>query len=372
MPSLSTDAIYYHAFNLLPQIGARRLTKIARHFKNIQQAWESRPGEWGSIDLDKNLVESILAHRGKVDLESILEILNKHQIQLVTWEDEDYPYLLKEISDAPPLLYYKGKLPPPDSLAVAVVGTRKITTYGKLATQIITKPLARSGCVIVSGLAFGVDGAAHNAALEAGGITVAVLGGGLDDHSIYPREHSLLAQRIIDSGGCVMSEHVPGSASLKGNFVARNRIVSGLSAASIIVESDLQSGALITAKFALEQNRLVFAVPGPITSPASNGPNRLIQQGARPFLDAGEVLAELNISANIQTETSETIAKVLPVLNAQENILLQLLDNEPKFPDELIIQSELSASQVASALGMLELKGLARNLGANQYVRVNF
>ena len=206
---------------------------------------------------------------------------------MLTWEEDAYPRRLKEIDQPPPVLYLRGDLLPADEWAVAIVGTRRITAYGRQVTEEVATTLARSGVTVVSGLARGVDSVAHKAALDAGGRTIAVLGSGVD--VIYPSEHRSLAERMIASGA-ILSDYPVGTAPDGVNFPPRNRIISGLSLAVIVVEAGQKSGALITAEFAAEQGRDVFAVPGNINAPQSAGCNALIQQGARPLLQARDVL----------------------------------------------------------------------------------
>lgn len=360
------ESLYRHCFNLVPNIGQRRLSKILQYFESARQAWVAKDSEWEKIDLEKTIVENIFAYKTKINPTEEQNKLKQLNINLLIPKDPRFFTALKEIHDPPQLLYYRGQLPEPDSLMVAVVGTRMITGYGRVTTPIITKSLAGGGAVVVSGLAYGVDAEAHKAAIEAKGVTLAVLGCGIDDATIYPKDHLLLATQILENQGCIISEYPPKTPGLKQNFIMRDRIMSGLCQAIVVVECDLKSGSLITAKFAVEQNRLLFAVPGNITSKMSEGPNRLIQQGARPILEGREVFGELNI-----TPTASNSAEIfqIPKLNTQETIIFGFLSNTPKYPDQLVAESGLSASQVTATLGMLELKGVIKNLGGNQYVR---
>lgn len=360
------EAIFAHLLNKITGIGPKRLRRLHEHFGSFKAAFLAPTSAIEKSGIETPLAESIVKAQAATNIEKERQNLAKHRIEILLFSDTRYPIILKEISTPPPILYYKGTLPPCDSLFVAVVGTRKSTAYGHVATNIITSDLARSGCIIVSGLAFGIDAHAHKAALSAKGKTVAVLGCGLDEASLYPKEHALLAEEIFQSGGCLFSEYPPGTPGLKQNFIQRNRIVAGLSTATIVVESDVKSGALVTAKFALEENRTVFAVPGPITSKMSEGPNRLLQQGARVALDAKDILSELNMPL---TSGGNTTQASLPTLSAIEKIVLETLTREAKLPDIVSMECGLSAGQVASALGFLELKGLVKNLGANQYVK---
>lgn len=366
MTSNLPEEIYLHGINKLPNIGVRRTKKILNYFSSAKTAWEATAQDWLKVGLEDQIATTAHAHKTALDLEKEQTLLSRLHINLLSYQDPRYPRLLLEICDFPHLLYYKGALPSPESLNVAVVGTRKFTPYGKTATLQISRELTANKCAIVSGLAYGIDALAHQTCLEMGGTALAVLGSGLDEASFYPKPNLHLARQITDSGGCIFSEYPPQTPPLKQNFIARDRIVSGLSSAVVVVECNMKSGALITAKFALEQNRLLFAVPGPITAPFSEGPNRLIQQGARLLLNASEILTELNVTPNSSTESS---LKALPPLNKVESLILQALTQDPQLPDAIVETTGLSALQVTTALGMLELKGIARNLGANQYIR---
>jgi DNA processing protein len=228
----------------------------------------------------------LIAIRNKENLDTLMERIKRQGIQVITWEDEIYPRRLREIDQPPPVLYLRGSIDPEDDWAVAIVGTRRVTPYGRQITADLAAFLARNGITVVSGLARGVDGIAHEAALGAGGRTIAVLGSGVD--RLYPPEHRKLAERIIDHGA-VCSDYPPGTAPESSNFPPRNRIISGLSQAVVVIEAGESSGALITARFAADQGRDVLAVPGPINAAQSIGTNHLIQQGARPLLRVDEV-----------------------------------------------------------------------------------
>lgn len=258
-------------------LGPIRLKAILDYFKDPKLAWEAQSDR-----------------ARKMDPEAYAESISKQGIKWVTIYDNHYPLLLKEIYDPPVVLYYKGEIKPYDNNAIAVVGTRRITDYGRVVTKQFTKDLVVGNLTIVSGLARGVDTQAHQTAIKEGGRTLAVLGGGLN--KIYPPENKALVERIIDKHGAVLSEFPPDAKSLPGNFPARNRIISGLSLAVLVTEAPEDSGSLITARFALEQGRDVFAVPGPITSHLSKGPIDLIKDGARPVTTAGEILEDLRVS----------------------------------------------------------------------------
>lgn len=279
--------------------------------------------------------------------------------RIVAFSDPDYPPLLKEIHNPPKKLYVRGKLP--EGLSLAVVGTRLPSAYGKQVTGQLVKPLARAGIIIVSGLAYGIDSLAHKATLEAGGKTVAVLGTGVDEQSLYPRAHLKLARKIIETDGAVISEYPEGTPGHRGHFPARNRIISGLSRGVVIVEAKKRSGALNTATHAAEQNRDVFAVPGPITAPTSATPNRLIKQGAEPLLDAQDILDFYSIETQQKTEEKTF------TLSAEEQTVLDTLSSERLHKDELGRTANIPAAKLAVVLTELEMKGAVRNLGGGYY-----
>ncbi len=273
--------------------------------------------------------------------------------------DPDYPPLLAEIAQPPGELFVRGSLETLGAPCLAVVGTRTPSAYGKQVTPMIVSALARAGITIVSGLAIGIDTLAHEAALESGGKTVAVLGSGVDEMSVYPPENRALARRIVESGGAVISEFSEGTEPKPFHFPQRNRIIAGLSRGVLVIEARAKSGALITAHFALEENRDVFAVPGPITSLTSAGPNRLLSQGAEAALDADAILNAWGIAA-------------LAVPNASLAAAEPFLAHFPEgaiHVDELVRQSGMGAAEVNIELAKLELAGYIRNLGGGTYAK---
>ena len=282
-----------------------------------------------------------------------------NDIQTIAKDAADYPSLLAEIHDPPEQLYVRGKFP--DGVYFAVVGTRLPSAYGKQVTSKIVEPLAQAGLVIVSGLAYGIDALAHEAALEAGGATVAVLGTGVDEESLYPRSHKKLARRIVEQGGAVISEYPPGTAGQPYHFPARNRIIAGLSRGVLVVEARKKSGALITSDLSTRENRDVFAVPGPIINPASFGPNQLIQQGANPVMSAEDILEEYDIT---QPTTDD---KRHSTLNEEERRVLDALTEGALHVDAIGRALESPSAQLASLLTGLELKGLIKSLGGGTY-----
>jgi DNA processing protein len=350
------------ALNMTPGVGPRVAARLLERFGSPAGVFGALRAELEQLRLRPETLEAIALRERHAAAEEELVRVRELGADVLILDDGTYPALLREIADPPPVLYLKGGLLAADRWAVAVVGTRRMTAYGRQVTERLVGELARSGVTIVSGLARGVDALAHRAALEAGGRTLAVLGSGLD--RVYPTEHAGLAREIVERGA-VISEFPLGTPPDALNFPRRNRIISGLSMGTLVVEAGETSGALITADFALEQGRDVFAVPGSILSPASAGPNRLIQEGAKLVASAQDILEELNLTAVAQHEAAR---EALPG-NETEAALLRLLSSEPLHVDELGRTSALPVAQVSSALTMMELKGLVRQVGGMNYVR---
>lgn len=281
--------------------------------------------------------------------------------------DPAYPRLLQEIPLPPPVLYVRGSLAPQDEWALGIVGPRRATPYGKQMTEKLAGELARQNITIVSGLAMGIDTAAHHAALAVGGRTLAVLGCGPD--LVYPPDNAKLAARIVEQGA-ILTEFPPGTQPEAGNFPARNRLISGLSLGVLVTEAPETSGALITTRFAAEQGRDIFAVPGNVTSRASVGANQLIQDGAKMVLEVGDILSELNLHLAPQQMEILELREALPE-NASEARLLALLDasDDAGHIDDLCRASGLPIAEVSGTLVMLELKGLVRLAGPMTYVK---
>ncbi len=282
-------------------------------------------------------------------------------MQEIKITDKNYPESLKHIQNPPKKLFVRGEILPEDKNAIAIVGARKHTSYGKQVAYDFAYALAKSGVTIVSGLALGIDSEAHKGALDAGGRTLAVLGSGIDDNSIYPYSHKSLAERVIKNGALI-SEYENGTPALPHQFPQRNRIVSGLSIGVLVVEAKEKSGSLITARLALEQGKDIFAVPGPIFSKMSEGTNRLIQQGAKLVLTPNDILEELEIAGVKIKEKDKQ-----PELSEQEKKIYEILKNENLDADGIIKKSKIPASEVLTALTMLELKNVIKNTGNDTY-----
>ncbi len=352
---------YWVGFNLVKGIGAVRLRQIIDFFGTLEIAWNSPQEGFLAAGLPSKVVENFQQVRRQVDLDLIMANIEKKRVKVMTWEDSEYPRRLKEINQAPPVLFINGSINVEDDWAVAVVGTRRVTPYGRQVTAEISRFLAQNGVTVVSGLARGVDAIAHQTAIQAGGRTIAVLGNGVD--VVYPPEHRKLASDIALQGALV-SDYPLGTPPDGVNFPPRNRIISGLSLATVVVEAGEKSGALITAEFAVEQGRDVFAVPGSILTPQSEGTNRLIEQGARPLLKMAEILDALKLE---QIPEKQLTRKLNPASAVEKN-LLNCLSQDPMHVDELCGLSGLPISQVSATLTMMELKGIVTQVGGMNYV----
>ena len=336
---------------------------MERYFGTMGDAWRAGSSGLKEAGLDQRSIRSVTARRSSIDPDKEMERLERLSVQAINWNDEAYPPRLKEIYDPPPVLYVLGSILPEDERSVAVVGTRKATAYGREVVYRMASDLARNKVTVVSGLARGIDGLAHRAALEAGGRTIAVLGSGID--VIYPGEHVSLARQIVGSGA-VISEHPLGTKPGAQNFPRRNRIMSGMTLSTLVTEAGEVSGALLTVRHALEQNREVFAVPGSVFSPASRGANQLIQGGAKLVMDYEDILEELNLSVVGQ----QMEMKVLFPKDDIESHLLRYITYEPVHIDEVIRSSGVPIANASSALAMMEIKGLVRQVGGMNYVRL--
>jgi DNA processing protein len=355
---------YWLGFNAVRGIGPLRLRALQAAFDSLESAWHASESELAAAGLDRRAIGNLLAARQHFDLDRMLEAVYRAGASVITLDDADYPPLLRELPDAPPVLFVKGTLLDADRWAVAFVGTRRATTYGREVTRQLVASLAGAGITIVSGLALGIDAAAHKAALDAGGRTIAVLGCGID--RVYPPEHRKLAADIVNNGALI-TEFPLGTEPEGKNFPVRNRLISGLSLGVVVVEAPLNSGALLTADFAAEQGRDVFAVPGNVTSPASAGTNRLIQNGAKLVVSADDILDELNLTRTT-VETQTQVRQIAPD-SPLEAALAALLEDEPLHIDDLVERSGLPITVVSSTLALMELKGMVQRQEGMTYAR---
>jgi DNA processing protein len=353
---------YWLGFNLVKGVGPAKVQALLNNFGDLRSAWNARETQLRKIGFDKRAIDSFLTTRAELDLDQCLADVQAIGVSLLTWNSEAYPSYLRDIDGAPPLVYVHGSLEEIDRWAVAVVGTRRLTSYGRQVTQELVTGLVLNGVTIVSGLARGIDAIAHKTALDHGGRTIAVLGSGPD--CIYPPENRFLARQIVNGRGAVISEYGMGVQPEAKNFPPRNRIISGLSLGVIVVEAGDRSGAGITARFALEQGRDVFAVPGNIYSPASIGTNRLIQQGAKLVAGVDDVLEELNLAMVLE---HSAVQLALPETE-DESAIFANLSAQPVHVDDLSRSTGLSSSVVSSTLTLMELKGMVRQVGGMNYV----
>lgn len=367
-PYIAGDEKYWLAFSRVGGIGVVRLRRLFDYFGSLELAWGARMGEFMQAGLEPKLIERVLNFRPGFDPDREMEKLAAQQIQLITLGSPGYPERLGQIFNPPPVLYLKGSLEPQDNLALAVVGTRQATNYGRSATSSICAELAEQGVTIVSGLAKGIDTIAHQAALQAGGRTLAVLGSGVD--VIYPPENRALAAKIVENGA-IIAEYAPGSQPEAANFPPRNRIVSGLALGVFVVESKIKGGALITVDFAIEQGRDVFGLPGSIYNETSAGVNRLIRQGsARLVTSAAEIMEELRPGGMFDAQDRQTQQELAQAGdNDAERQLLKILRQagEPLHVDEVCREAGLPANDVSGTLVMLELKGFVVGMGGMRY-----
>lgn len=356
------DLGYWIALSRVKGVGPRRFDLLLQALGSARAIWEAPERELAAAGLDRKTLQELAAARRKVDPAVETHHLQRFGATAITRLDARYPARLQEIYDPPPVLYVKGELDAPEVPALAIVGTRGATQYGRMAAEQLAGELARAGVTVVSGLALGIDGAAHRGALAAGGRTIAVLGNGLD--RIYPSQHARLAEQIVGQGALV-TEFPLGTKPDATNFPRRNRVISGLTSGTLVVEAGERSGALITAAFAAEHGRDVFAVPGSIFSPMSKGTNALIRDGATPVTSSEDVLAELQ-PARIPRQL--TVQDILP-LDETERALISILGAEPTHIDEIARAASLPMSAVSAGLAMMELKGLVRQTGGMNYVR---
>ena len=357
-----SDTKYWIAFSRLPRIGSVRAGRLLSHFGSLEAAWRAGSGELRAAGLDQGTVSAVVSERDAVSPDEEMRRLDEAGVKAYTWVDPEYPARLKEIDDKPPVLYVRGELAPADEVAVAIVGTRRATPYGRQAAEHFATDLAANGVTVVSGLARGIDAVAHRAAIAAGGRTIAVLACGLD--IVYPPEHAKLAREITEHGALV-SDYPLGMQPRSEFFPRRNRILSAMSLGVLVVEGGEGSGSLITARYALDQNREVFAVPGSIYSPGHCGVNKLIQDGEAKLVSSTEdILEELNLK--MVTQQIE-LREVVPT-DPTEAKLLSILSDQPSHIDDVQRASGLPIASVSSALAVLELKGVVRQVGPMSFV----
>jgi DNA processing protein len=356
-----TEKDYLIALSTFIPFGPARTKLLLSYFKSAKNIWNVSQKDLQETGLKEDLVKKFIDHRNQFDYEKYKKGLDNFLIQALTINDESYPSNLKGLTDAPNVLYVRGNLKKSDSRSVAIVGTRLMTSYGREVTQKLATELTNFGVTIVSGLALGVDAEAQRAALAAGGRTISVLASGLD--IISPLANKNLALEFIKNNGAVVSEKPLGYGPFAGDFPVRDRLISGMSKAVIVIEGRMKSGTFYTVAAAAEQGRPVFAVPGPITSQASEGPNYLIQNGAKPITNARDVLDELNMQFKVDTELVEKVMPSIPI----EKKLVDILEVEPLHLDELVRISGEKTAEVSARLTIMEMKGIVINVGGGVY-----
>ncbi len=358
---LVDDLLFYLGFSRVAGIGPARLDRLLAYCGTLHDAWNASVDELVAAGLDARASRALAQTRQTLDLQAEYERAVASGIRLVSRDDPAYPTLLAQTTNPPFLLYVRGTLTENDRWGLAVVGTRQASTYGKEVTRKLVSGLVAAGVTIVSGLALGIDAVAHSAALAAGGRTLAVLGSGVDQ--IYPLTNLSLGQAIMQQGALV-SEYPVGTMPAATNFPPRNRLISGLALGVLVVEAAPKSGALITAQFAGEQGREVFAIPGNIFSPRSEGTHRLIKDGACLVTSVDDILDALNLQTAVVQQEMTAIMPATPI----EAALLALVEDEPQHIDELRRESGLGIADVSATMALLELKGLVRQVGGMQYV----
>ena len=340
------------------------MAALEQHFESLAEAWQADRSALRAAGLDQRAMNELERRRAEIDPQAELERVAALGLLAVSLHDPDYPRRLREVPDPPALLYIRGSLSERDEWSLAVVGTRRPTAYGRQVTRQLASELADTGLTIISGLARGVDAIAHETALERGARTVAVVAGGLD--TVYPPEHKDLANRIVEQGGAIVSEYPLGRTSRADHFPRRNRIIAGLTLGTLVTEASEKSGTWHTVNSALDYNREVFAVPGPITSPQSSGANQIIKTAHAKLVTCVEDIAsELQLGP---VERQATLTEQLPA-DPTEAKLLELIGPEPIHVDLLARAADLPVHDVTAALATLELKGMIHEVGPLSYAR---
>jgi DNA processing protein len=359
-----SDLKYWVGFSLIPGIGSARGNRIVNYFDSMKNAWEASESELARAGIEESVLKEIVKARNEINLDIEMRKIEEAGISLITIKDKNYPKMLKEIYNPPFLLYIRGELKPEDEYAFAVVGARRCSDYGRQVTKELTMGLAQNNITVVSGLAAGIDGIAHQTTLEVPGArTIAVLGSGIDEPSIYPAENRALAKKIIEGRGALVSEYGIGTPPLKQNFPSRNRIISGLSLGVLVVEATETSGSLITGQLALEQGRDVFAVPGSIYNKNAAGPNALIKKGAKLVERIEDILEELHLRNVVEKIEA---AEIIPE-NEYEEKVLKCLELENRHIDEIARETGIAISDLNAILTTMEMKGMVRNMGGGNY-----
>ena len=358
------------ALSLVPGLGTQRIRRLLAYLRSPVGVWKATRSQLASVpQIGAKTVEAILTFDGHAAVEGQLQRAKQIGATVVTPWDASFPEVLRHIYDPPAFFWMRGEILPVDARAVAIVGTRRCTEYGRQQAYRLARDLAGSDITIISGLAYGVDAAAHRGALDAGGRTIAVLGSGVDN--VYPSSHRSLVDQIVDGQGAVLSEYTLTATPDARHFPERNRIVSGVALGTVVVESHEEGGSLITAEMALEQNREVFAVPGPVNASASRGTNRLIQRGEAKLVTCAEdVLDELRLPTGDHLTREAAVEHVAESLSGDERAIYDVLSDTPVHLDVLCAQTGMSTADALVALLQLEFDGHVRQLAGKQFRRV--
>ena len=384
--ALSDEKRDWLSLTLVPGVGTTLFIRLLARFRTPSEVLRASEAALAEVVGPKR-AERIRAYRETADVDGQIRAMEKYDAQIITMDDPAYPARLAEIYDPPLVLFVRGGLQEHDQYSVSIVGTRKATVYGIRTTEQLARSLSARGITVVSGLATGIDAAAHRGALEGGGRTIAVLGSGVD--IVFPSENAELMHRVINQG-CVLSPFPMGMKPLRGNFPQRNRIISGLSLGTVVVEAPPNSGALITARTAAEQGREVFAVPGQVGQRTSMGPHSLIREGAKLVETVEDILVELDLPAALRqaapvagtpvpehppedqaaaalSQEPARAAPPQPSLSSPEKDILAVLAADGSFVDEIAMACRISVSEALSSLTMLELKGLVRQFSGKRF-----
>ncbi len=356
------ERYYRLGFRVFPGIGPGKFSKLLDYFKNAKNAWGATESELFDSGIGKALSSQFVSFRAKFSISEYANSLVKHEVDFCTMDDEIYPKNLSVIDKPPIVLFYKGKLDKlnmaPKNACIAVVGSRKVTSYGRQVTEYLVKDLTDNGCIIISGLALGVDAISHKTTVENKGVTVAVMGNGVEQ--CFPRENQSIYNSILEAGGAIVSEYPPGTVPSTGSFPSRNRIIAGLSSAVVVTEGTHDSGSLITADDAIRQGKMVFAVPGPITSSYSKGPNLLISKGAVPVMSAGDILKKLSIGeTRVRTEIKAD--------TKDEQLIVDLLMARNMHINEIMKTAGFPVSKINIILSLMEMKGIVKSTGTGMF-----
>lgn len=356
---------YLHALNTIPGIGSKTLKKLLKHFRSSENIWKASSTDMLNCGISEKIAQKVTEAQKDLNPDKLWEDLTKENIQVISILDKKYPKNLKEIPSPPFLLYVKGNLEMLNTPMLAIVGSRKFTQYGKQVAYSFAKELAAMGITVVSGMALGIDAIAHQGALDTKGNTIGILGNSLDDASIAPRTNFNLSQKITNSGALI-SEYPPITKASPNTFPARNRIMAGLTDGTIVVEAAQKSGTLITANLALDFNREVFAVPGPIHSPQSEGTHYLIKNGAKITTSVSDILEELNFTL----KQSQNQPKENKNLTDTQKIIYNNLLNEPVQIEKLARITSLNMAQLNQDLMLMEVQGIIKNIGSQSYIKI--